>query len=80
MRTAPAEAPPPDEDPNAFLPKGAIDSADFEAAYAKRSGMSVAALRALGGRAVPCTDCSYGGCRGWSMVFERAPDGRSARR
>lgn len=45
----------------------------FEAAYAERSGTTVAALRALGQRAEPC-DCGDPGCEGWAMVTVRRLD------
>jgi hypothetical protein len=40
---------------------------EFERAYAARSGVTVAELRALGRVVVPC-DCDYELCEGWQSV------------
>lgn len=41
---------------------------EFEAAYAKRSGMTVEQLRKLGRQVRPCTDCDYEHCEGWQSL------------
>lgn len=40
---------------------------EFEAAYAARSGVTVAELHSLGRHAVPC-DCGSDMCEGWAMT------------
>lgn len=42
------------------------DGADFERAYAERSGVTVDELHSWGRYAEPC-DCDYEGCEGWAM-------------
>ena len=49
---------------------------EFEEAYAKGSGMSLAQLQAFGLYAEPC-DCNEGGCGGWKMVCSVVRDPKS---
>jgi hypothetical protein len=57
------------------MPNDRTITADaFEAAYAERSGLTVAELRALGRVVRPC-DCDYEECEGWqSISLERAAE------
>lgn len=48
------------------MPKMTKD--EFEQGYAKRSNLTVEALRALGGHVEPC-ECDYEGCKGLQMKF-----------
>jgi len=44
-----------------------VTAEEFEAAYAARSGITVAELRAAGRIVVPC-DCGNEMCEGWASV------------
>lgn len=44
---------------------------EFTAAYALRSGVTVARLSEAGQRAYPC-NCDYEGCHGWAMMGHEA--------
>ncbi len=46
---------------------GGMTADEFEAAYAKRSGLTVERLRALGRVVRPC-DCGSEDCQGWQSI------------
>lgn len=47
-----------------------MNAAEFEAAYAERSGVTVEQLHAWGRYAEPC-DCGEPGCEGWAMGHQQ---------
>lgn len=47
-----------------------MTAAEFEAAYARRSGVTVAFLHQHGRYAGPC-DCGEAGCEGWAMGHQQ---------
>lgn len=58
----------------------ALTLAEFEQAYADRSGLTVDQLHELGRRAVPC-DCGDDICEGWGMghASDDDPAGRGVK-
>ena len=54
--------------------KGQLTRDDFTTLWARNSGISKQAMKALGYQAITC-ECGDSRCRGWRMTFVNVPQG-----